>query len=214
MNPDFRQIRETMVEQQVRPWEVLDPRVLETINTVPREAFVAEAHRALAYMDMELPLGNGDFMMKPVVEGRALQALLPQAGESVLEIGTGSGYLTACLARLSRDVVSLEIDPALAQAAQARLAAQGVANATVHAADAFGWTPERTFDAICVTGAVAVVPEAFRRWLAPGGRLFIVRGESPAMDAIRVNADGGIESLFETDLQYLVGAEPVPAFTL
>lgn len=214
MNPDFRQIRETMVEQQVRPWEVLDPRVLETINTVPREAFVAEAHRALAYMDMELPLGNGDFMMKPVVEGRALQALLPQAGESVLEIGTGSGYLTACLARLSRDVVSLEIDPALAQAAQARLAAQGVANATVHAADAFGWTPERTFDAICVTGAVAVVPEAFRRWLAPGGRLFIVRGESPAMEAIRVNADGGIESLFETDLQYLVGAEPVPAFTL
>jgi len=214
MNPDFRQIRETMVEQQVRPWEVLDPRVLETINTVPREAFVAEAHRALAYMDMELPLGNGDFMMKPVVEGRALQALLPQAGESVLEIGTGSGYLTACLARLSRDVVSIEIDPALAQAAQARLAAQGVANATVHAADAFGWTPERTFDAICVTGAVAVVPEAFRRWLAPGGRLFIVRGESPAMDAIRVNADGGIESLFETDLQYLVGAEPVPAFTL
>jgi len=214
MNPDFRQIRETMVEQQVRPWEVLDPRVLETINTVPREAFVAEAHRALAYMDMELPLGNGDFMMKPVVEGRALQALLPQAGESVLEIGTGSGYLTACLARLSRDVVSLEIDPTLAQAAQARLAAQGVANATVHAADAFGWTPERTFDAICVTGAVAVVPEAFRRWLAPGGRLFIVRGESPAMDAIRVNADGGIESLFETDLQYLVGAEPVPAFTL
>ena len=214
MNPDFRQIRETMVEQQVRPWEVLDPRVLETINTVPREAFVAEAHRALAYMDMELPLGNGDFMMKPVVEGRALQALLPQAGESVLEIGTGSGYLTACLARLSRDVVSIEIDPALAQAAQARLAAQGVANATVHAADAFGWTPERTFDAICVTGAVAVVPEAFRRWLAPGGRLFIVRGESPAMEAIRVNADGGIESLFETDLQYLVGAEPVPAFTL
>jgi len=214
MNPDFRQIRETMVEQQVRPWEVLDPRVLETINTVPREAFVAEAHRALAYMDMELPLGNGDFMMKPVVEGRALQALLPQAGESVLEIGTGSGYLTACLARLSRDVVSLEIDPTLAQAAQARLAAQGVANATVHAADAFGWTPERTFDAICVTGAVAVVPEAFRRWLAPGGRLFIVRGESPAMEAIRVNADGGIESLFETDLQYLVGAEPVPAFTL
>jgi len=214
MNPDFRQIRETMVEQQVRPWEVLDPRVLETINTVPREAFVAEAHRALAYMDMELPLGNGDFMMKPVVEGRALQALLPQAGESVLEIGTGSGYLTACLARLSREVLSLEIDPALAQAAQARLAAQGVANATVHAADAFGWTPERTFDAICVTGAVAVVPEAFRRWLAPGGRLFIVRGESPAMDAIRVNADGGIESLFETDLQYLVGAEPVPAFTL
>jgi len=214
MNPDFRQIRETMVEQQVRPWEVLDPRVLETINTVPREAFVAEAHRALAYMDMELPLGNGDFMMKPVVEGRALQALLPQAGESVLEIGTGSGYLTACLARLSRDVVSLEIDPPLAQAAQARLAAQGVANATVHAADAFGWTPERTFDAICVTGAVAVVPEAFRRWLAPGGRLFIVRGESPAMEAIRVNADGGIESLFETDLQYLVGAEPVPAFTL
>ncbi len=214
MNPDFSQIRETMVEQQVRPWEVLDPRVLETINTVPREAFVAESHRALAYMDTELPLGNGDFMMKPVVEGRVLQALVPRAGESVLEIGTGSGYLTACLAHLAGTVVSLEIDPVLAQAATNRLAAQGVANATVHAADAFGWNPGRTFDVVCVTGAVAAVPDAFRQWLAPNGRMFIVRGESPAMEAMRIESDGHAQSLFETDLQYLVGAEPAPAFTL
>ena len=214
MSIDYAKTRETMVEQQVRPWEVLDPRVLDVLVTVPREQFVPEALRALAYTDMELPLGNGESMLKPVVEGRALQALLPQVNESVLEIGTGSGYLTACLARLAREVTSLEIDPELADRARATLAAQGVANASVETADAYAWTGSHRFDVICVTGAVAAIPGHFREWLAPGGRMFIVHGESPAMQAARVHADGSVDSLFETDLRYLKGGAPTPRFTL
>ena len=108
MHFDYAKARENMVEQQVRPWDVLDTRVLEAIVTLPREAFVAEALRALAYADLALPLAHGETMMKPVLEGRTLQALLPGADESVLEIGTGSGYLAACLGRLAREVVSIE----------------------------------------------------------------------------------------------------------
>ena len=217
MNFDFARARETMVEQQVRPWDVLDARVLETIAALPRERFVADALRNLAYADTELPLAHGETMMKPVLEGRTLQSLLPQAHESVLEIGTGSGYLTACLARLCREVVSLERHADLADAARARLTAQGIANADVVAADAFAWTTDRSFDAICITGAVDSIPARFTDWLKPGGRLFVVRGRSPAMEAVLVHRDvNGLrtESLFETDLPYLAGAAPAPAFVL
>ena len=217
MTINYTQARENMVEQQVRPWDVLDARVLETLATLPREAFVAETHRALAYADLELPLGHGQSMMKPVVEGRTLQALKPQAGEDVLEIGTGSGYLTACLARLAREVTSLERYPELADAARARLSTQRIANVDVVVADAFAWTADRTFDAICITGAVDSVPTRFTDWLKPGGRLFVVRGRSPAMEAVLVHRDvNGLrtESLFETDLPYLAGAAPAPAFVL
>ena len=217
MTLDYVKARENMVEQQVRPWDVLDARVLDTIATLPREAFVPEALRALAYADTALPLGHGEAMMKPVLEGRTLQSLLPQSHESVLEIGTGSGYLTACLARLCREVVSLERHADLADAARARLTAQGIANADVVAADAFAWTTDRTFDAICITGAVDSIPSRFTDWLKPGGRLFVVRGRSPAMEAVLVHRDvNGLrtESLFETDLPYLVGAAPAPAFVL
>ena len=217
MNFDFARARETMVEQQVRPWDVLDSRVLETIAALPREVFVADALRNLAYADTELPLGHGESMMKPVLEGRTLQSLLPQAHESVLEIGTGSGYLTACLAHLSREVLSLEQHADLADAARARLSAQGIANADVIVADAFAWTTDRSFDAICITGALDNIPARFTDWLKPGGRLFAVRGRSPAMEAVLVHRDVNAtrtESLFETDLPYLAGAAPAPAFVL
>ena len=217
MSIDFARARETMVEQQVRPWDVLDARVLETLARMPREAFVADALRGLAYTDTELPIGHGETMMKPVLEGRTLQALLPTATESVLEIGAGSGYLAACLAQLAREVVAIERHADLADAAQARLAAQGIGNATVQAADAFAWTPGRGFDVICVSGAVAAIPARFVEWLNPGGRMFVVHGRSPAMEAVLVHrtVNGSrVESLFETDLPYLAGAEPVPAFTL
>ena len=219
MTINYTQARENMVEQQVRPWDVLDARVLETLATLPREAFVAESHRALAYADLELPLGHGQVMAKPVIEGRTLQALKPQADEDVLEIGTGSGYLTACLANLARDVVSLEIQPGLADTARMRLDAAGLgSNVRIETADALRWDTERRFDAVCVTGAVDAIPAAFVRWLRPGGRLFVVHGRSPVMEAVRVRADGTVnaghvESLFETDLAYLVGAEPTPQFT-
>jgi len=220
MTIDYARARVAMVEQQVRPWDVLDARVLETISRVPREAFVSDAHRALAYSDLELPLGHGESMLKPVVEGRALQALELEPGDEVLEIGTGSGYLTACLAYLARDVLSLERHADLADAARGRLQAQGIANVDVVTADVFAWETDRRFDAICVGGAVDVVPERFVQWLRPGGRMFIVRGRAPAMEAVQVRRDGDgvnathIESLFETGLAYLAGAAPVPQFTL
>jgi len=217
MSIDFARARENMVEQQIRPWDVLDVRVLDTLARMPREAFVAESLRGLAYADTALPVGHGETMLKPVLEGRILQALLPTATESVLEIGAGSGYLTACLARLAREVVAIERHPDLAEAAQARLAAQGFGNATVRAADAFAWDAPQAFDAICVTGAVDSVPERFLSWLKPGGRLFAVTGRSPAMEAVLVHRDVNgtrVESLFETDLPYLAGAAPRPEFSL
>ncbi|WP_313345704.1 protein-L-isoaspartate O-methyltransferase [Stenotrophomonas sp.] len=216
MTIDYAHARELMVEQQIRPWDVLEIRVLDVLARLPREAFVADANRNLAYADIELPLGNGQKMMKPVVEGRTLQALNLQAGDEVLEIGTGSGFLSACMGELAREVLSLEIDPALASAARARLDAAGLGNnVRIETADALAWDTERRFDAICVTGAVDTVPARFTQWLRPGGRLFVIRGRSPVMEAVLVNADGSIsESLFETDIDYLRGAAPAPQFQL
>lgn len=215
MTLDYAKARETMVEQQIRPWDVLDPRVLEVLAELPRDGFVPDAHRMLAYADIEIPLGHGEKMMKPVVEGRALQALAIAAGEAVLEIGTGSGFLAACLGRLARDVVSLERHADLADRAIARLRDHDIGNVRVEHADAFAWDSDRRFDALCVSGAVDAIPSRFLQWLRPGGRMFIVHGRAPAMEAVLVHADvngSRSESLFETDLAYLAGAAPVPAF--
>lgn len=215
MTLDYAKAREAMVEQQVRPWDVLDPRVLGVLSALPREDFVPAAHRALAYVDIEIPLGFGEAMMKPVVEGRALQALAPAEGDEVLEIGTGSGFLAACLGRLAREVVSIERHVELADAARVRLLAHGIGNVRVEHADAFAWDGGRRFDAVCVTGAVDTVPSRFLQWLRPGGRMFVVHGRAPAMQAALLRAEvNGIrsESLFETDLAYLAGAAPVPEF--
>jgi protein-L-isoaspartate(D-aspartate) O-methyltransferase len=212
---DYAKARETMVEQQVRPWDVLDTRVLSVLASVPRDAFVSEAHRALAYTDLELPIGHGERMMKPVLEGRALQALALDAGDDVLEIGSGSGFLSACLGRLAREVVSLERHADLADAARARVQRQGIANVRIEHADAFAWDDARRYDAVCVTGAVATLPPRFLEWLRPGGRLFVVQGRSPAMVATLVRRDVNethTESLLETDLAYLAGAAPAPKF--
>ncbi len=212
---DYAKARETMVEQQVRPWDVLDVRVLDVLVNLPRDAFVDDACRALAYADIELPIGHGERMMKPVVEGRALQALALDPGDEVLEIGSGSGFLSACMGRLARDVVSVERHADLADTARARLQAQGIGNVAIETADAYAWETSRQFDAICVTGAVTRVPPRFLQWLRPGGRLFVVQGRAPSMDAVLLHNDvNGIrtESLFETELAYLAGAAPVPAF--
>ena len=215
MTIDYSHARELMVEQQIRPWDVLEIRVLDVLARLPREAFVAESHRALAYADIELPLGLGQKMMKPVIEGRTLQALNLQPGDEVLEIGTGSGYLSACMGELARDVLSLEIEPELASTARARLDAAGLGNnVRIETADALNWDTERRFDAICVTAAVDTIPARFAQWLRPGGRLFVIRGRSPVMEAVLVQADGSLESLFETDIDYLRGAAPAPQFQL
>ena len=212
---DFANARQLMVEQQIRPWNVLDARVLEVLSTVPREEYVPADRRELAYADLVLPLAHGEVVMKPVVQARALQALLVQPDEDVLEIGTGTGYLTECLSRLGREVYSIERHADLAEAARERLVRRGRANVRIEHADALGFDPGRQFDVVCITGAVAELPESFLEWLRPGGRLFVVRGHGPAMEAILVrNEVNGprIESLFETEVPYLAGAEPVPAF--
>jgi protein-L-isoaspartate(D-aspartate) O-methyltransferase len=219
MSLDIERTRFNMIEQQVRPWDIVDLRVLEVLARVRREDFVPEASRALAFADAELPIGHGEFMMKPVVEGRLLQALAVQESDSVLEIGTGSGFVTACLAAMARDVTSVEIHADLAAAAEQKLVRLGVANTRVHAADALkGYAPHRSFDAIAVTGAVYREPEQLRSWLAVGGRMFLIRGESPVMEAVlitRTSVDQFREdSLFETDLPYLTHAAPPKRFVL
>jgi protein-L-isoaspartate(D-aspartate) O-methyltransferase len=217
MSMNFDQARFAMIEQQVRPWDVLDPRVLDAMGTVHREDFVADAHRNLAFADLQLPLAHGEVMLKPVVEGRLLQALGLEPGDEVLEIGTGSGYVTACLAQLARAVVSIDRHQDFLDAAQGRLERAGIGNVRLERADALHWQPGRQFDAIAVTGAMAELPAAFAEWLRPGGRLFVVRGHSPVQEAVRVTrrADSlHVESLFETDIPYLHGAAPAAQFNL
>jgi protein-L-isoaspartate(D-aspartate) O-methyltransferase len=197
---------------------VLDPRVLDVLGKVRREDFVQPRHRKLAFADVALPLEHGEAMMKPVVEGRMLQALELEDSDEVLEIGTGSGFITACLAHLARAVVSIDMHEDFVARARARLQGLALNNARIETADALDFRPGRLFDAICVTGAVAELPQAFVSWLRPGGRLFVVRGHSPAMEALRVrlDAEGRVQhdSLFETDLPYLRGAEPRARFVL
>jgi protein-L-isoaspartate(D-aspartate) O-methyltransferase len=213
---DYAKARENMVEQQVRPWDVLDVRVLDVLSQMPREAFVPEAYRALAYADLPVPIGHGELMLKPVVEGRMLQSMALLPTDEVLEIGTGSGFIAACLGRLARDVLSLEVHADLAATAQARLAQLGFdGNVRVEVADALRYQTPRQFDAICVSAAVDAIPQHFVQWLRPGGRMFVVQGRAPAMTAVLVrNEVNGprIESLFETVLPYLVGASPTPEF--
>lgn len=215
MSFDPEQARFAMIEQQVRPWEVLDSRVLQVMAAVKREDFVAPAQRALAFADLALPLSHGETMMRPVVEGRMLQALDLAPQDEVLEIGTGAGYITACLAWLARSVLSIDVHADFIESVRAKLT--GTGNLRLEVADALTYAPGRMFDAVCVTGAVAEIPDAFRAWVRPGGRLFVVRGRSPAMDAVcltRRAAGWQAESLFETDLPYLRGAAPMPRFTL
>lgn len=217
MAMNFEQARLNMVENQVRPWEVLDARVLEIISRVRREEFVSPAHRQLAFADLCLPLGHGEVMMKPVVEGRVLQALMLLRTDRVLEIGTGSGYLCGCLAGLSAHVTSLDIHADFTSAAGQRLRDAGIDNTTLLTAEAVhAWRPAEQFNAIVVTGAVAQIPERWLSWLSPAARLLVIRGQSPVQQATLLTvADADTpreEVLFETDLPYLLHAEPARAF--
>ncbi|MGY3267051.1 protein-L-isoaspartate O-methyltransferase family protein [Lysobacter sp. HA35] len=215
MTPDYAYAREMMVEQQVRPWDVLDPRVVAVLAAVPRELFVPTVYLGAAYADVALPLAHGEYMLKPVVAGRALEALRPKDTDDVLEIGTGSGYVSACLAQLAREVTSIDRHADLVDAARARVEQMGAANVRFEVADALSWNTDRQFDAICVNAAVDTIPQQFVAMLKPGGRMFIVRGRAPAMEAVCVrneNSTPRIESLFETDIPYLAGAAPVPVF--
>lgn len=209
--------RFNMVEQQVRTWDVLDQRVLDVLRTVPREDFVPSRYRRLAFADVRIPLAQGQVMMKPVEEGRMLQGLKIQAGERVLEIGTGSGFITACLAALGAEVLSIEIFPELVERASNKLERAGVRGAVVQQGDALklGSVKQR-FDAIVMTASAAEVPSNLLELVKVGGRVFAVRGQAPAMEAVCVHQPAPrrwqIDSLFETDLPRLIGAEDRPSF--
>jgi protein-L-isoaspartate(D-aspartate) O-methyltransferase len=214
---NIEQARLNMVENQVRPWDVLDGRVLDVIARVHREDFVAPTHRQLAFADLCLPLGHGEVMMKPVVEGRVLQALELLPTDRVLEIGTGSGFLTACLATLSAQVTSVDIHADFTSAAAQRLLATGIANASLITGEAVnGWQPDGLYDALVVTGAVFEIPSRWLTWLKPGARALVVRGTSPVQHATLLTHEGAgryrEETLFETDLPYLTHAEPPQRF--
>lgn len=217
MAMNFEQARVNMVENQVRPWEVLDARVLDVLGRVRREDFVAPEHRQLAFADVCLPLGHGEVMMKPVLEGRLLQGLGLNPDARVLEVGTGSGFFTACLAGLAGQVVSVDIHADFTHSAAQRLTAAGVGNVTLDTGDAvIGWSPAGQFDVVVLTGAVAHLPERMLAWLKPGGRLLAIRGMSPAQQVVLMTQEGAgryrEEVLLETDLPYLVHAEPPRQF--
>jgi protein-L-isoaspartate(D-aspartate) O-methyltransferase len=215
--PDFEKARFNMIEQQVRPWDVLDQRVLDTMHTVPREVYVPERYRALAFADTNIPLGHAQVMMAPKVEGRLLQALAIRPEDSVLEIGTGSGYLTACLARLSRHVTSVDIMPDFTAAAGDNLRENDITNVTLETADAAnGIDSSEHFDAIAVTGSLPVLREQFHQSLNNGGRLFVITGTPPVMEACLITRidehNWARESLFETSIPPLLHAAEPQAF--
>jgi len=215
MNKDFA--RQQMIDQQVRAWDVLDGLVLAGLKKVQRELFVPEGFEALAFADTEIPIGHGESMMTPTIEGRVLQALGLVGSERVLEIGTGSGFLTACLATLSTHVTSIDIYDDFIESARQRLASCEFNNADIVKMDGTVELPDGTFDAIAVTGSIQSFDSRLVDALNPGGKLFVVVGDAPAMAAMRVTRTGDGEwqsdTLFETDLPPLVNGALPPQFS-
>jgi protein-L-isoaspartate(D-aspartate) O-methyltransferase len=214
---DFEKARYNMVEQQIRPWDVLDQGVLDLLFKVRREEFVPENYQALAFTDMEIPLGHGEVMLSPKLEARILQEVAIRPADKVLEVGTGSGYLTALMAHEGEHVYSVEIIPEFKMQADRRLKAHGIANVTLDVGDgARGWARHGPYDVIVVTGSTPVLPEAFQQSLAVGGRLFAVVGDAPAMEAQLVTcvAEGvyNTVTLFETCIMPLKNAQQPERF--
>ena len=194
---NFEQARFNMIEQQIRPWDVLDADVLHLLSVVKREDFVPLAHKALAFVDMEIPLGHGQCMLAPRVEARMLQDVAVQKHEKVLEIGAGSGYMAALLAHRAQRVISLEINPELAAMARTNLQKSGITNAEVRQFDGSKGTPaEGPFDVIVLSGSVAEVPPALLANLKVGGRLIAIVGDEPVMRATLITRTG--ETAFKT----------------
>ncbi|MEP6885516.1 MAG: protein-L-isoaspartate O-methyltransferase [Gammaproteobacteria bacterium] len=202
--------RQQMVDQQIRTWEVLDPRVLDALSAVPREAFVPPEYRELAFADGPIPIGFGQTMLAPSLQGRILQALGTNPNDAVLEVGSGLGYLAAVLSLLGASTHSIDIHAGLVASAAANLRSVPHANVQLEIRDAFSEAPLGLYDVIAVTGSLPLYDTRFERALRVGGRLFAMVGAAPAMDAIlvrRVGEDEWIrESLFETVVEPLINA--------
>ena len=213
---NFEQARYNMIEQQLRPWKVLDPDVLDVLHVVKREDFVPADHRRLAFADTEIVLGNGAAMFAPKAEAHALQALAMKKHENVLEIGTGSGYMAALLGAHADHVWTVEIDSVLAAAARENLRRAGVSNVVVEVGDGLaGLAAHAPFDAVMVSGAVPKVPQVLLDQLKPGGRLFAFEGEAPAMEAVLYTRVGDAfrrVAVFETQVPSLRTTEPAQKF--
>lgn len=217
MSINYTLARDNMVSQQLRTWDVFDPRVLNLFATLPREEFVPERFKHLAYSDTSLPLGNGHFLAPPREQARMLQALAIKASDRVLEIGTGTGFITLALAWLSKGVVTVDIDPAVTEQAEKRLKEANILEVTFKNGDASGgWTQDGQFDVICMHGSIKKLPDSFKKQLTVGGRLFAVVGDVPAMSATLITrlseTDWRTQILFETVAPRLVHGEPQPEF--
>ena len=215
---NFEKARFNMVEQQIRPWEVLDQDVLDLLMTVKREEFVPAAYRDLAFTEVEIPIGCGQVMLKPVIEGKVLQALRLGKADSVLEVGTGSGYFAALLAARTEWVRTIELEPELVKLASANLARNGVENVVVVQGDGIaGWAERAPYDVIVVSGGLPFVPQALLEQLKVGGRLFAFVGEAPVMKArlVTCEAEGRFrtEDIFETVVPMLKDAPQRDGFS-
>ena len=216
---NIEQARYNMIEQQIRTWDVLDQRILDLVAQVRREKYVPERYRDVAFVDMRIPLGNGQVMMEPKLEARVLQTVDVQPGDRVLEIGTGSGYLTACLAALADTVVSYDIDESISKTAGHKLASDDYENVSLRIGDATqDLQLNEQFDVIVVTGSLPVMDKRFHDLLSIGGRLFLVVGEAPVMEALLITRVGehewSTQSLFETELPPLVNSQAPSHFHL
>ncbi len=198
-----------MIEQQIRPWEVLDSQVLAVINEVDRRDFIQDKYKGLAYADCQIPIGTGATMLPPIIEGRMLQSLLIESDDSILEVGSGCGFITACLAKLGGQVLSLDINEEALSLARQNTDHYGLTNIEFEAVNVFDCKYDQAFDVIAVGGSVRKVPENLKQALIVGGRLFIIVGQSPVMQALLITRVSGDEwttqSLFETDLPALSG---------
>jgi len=209
MNID--QARFNMIEQQIRPWDVLDDQILGTLSSTPRENFVPERYRALAFSDISVPLSHDQAMMPPKLEGKLLQSLSIRSTDRILEIGTGSGYLTACLANLGGSVHSVDLYDDFIEQARTRLEQHSIKTVTFEQGDAAaGWKSDNGFDVIAVTGSLPVLHHGYHTLLNRGGRLFVIAGKPPIMQALLITRVGdqewNQESLFETSIPALLNA--------
>ncbi len=215
---NFEHARHNMIEQQIRPAEVLDQKVLDVIAATPREDFVPLNYRNLAFVDMMIPLGHSQSMWTPIMEGRMLQALALRGTDNVLEIGSGSGYTAAMLAKLGRRVTTVEIHPELARQAQQNLNRHGGRDVTLEVGDGSrDWQSDAPYDAIVIGGSLPLIPDNYKSRLKIGGRLFAIVGDTPVMECILITRLGEHEwtqeALFETDVTALVNAPQPQRFT-
>lgn len=214
---NIEQARHNMVEQQIRPWDVLDQQVLDAIESTPRENFVPEPHRNLAFCDIQIPLENGRVMMEPKLEGRMVQTLDIKPGDSVLEVGAGAGYTAALMAKLGAQLTSIDIDPAMVALARKNLADNGIEGVRLEHGDiCAGWNEGTRFDRVAMTAAIPARRSDLEEYIAVGGRMFVVVGEAPIMEALLITRAGErdfvAESLFDTCLPYLSHSELPESF--